>query len=235
MKDLQLKNYQLTEENGKMYVSALNFRGRPDPEALKVEITPAELIKLLRETTYKPPFMDENRFKFIGKLIYHDNEFIVEDSDKYKDVVSKRIKGSAIKNGISYELNNGEVITVIERFVSKTKVYKNYTGEGLDFHERSRGTLVLKDNEFVILDLNDKLYPIKKLDNIPENEVKEHLQRFCNEVIPGRFIFNEKSLSNLNAEILNTEIGAKTIYYRMSKKSFKDLINLTNKEKNEKA
>jgi hypothetical protein len=230
MEDLQLKNYQLTEENGKMYVSALNFRGRPDPEALKVEITPAELIKLLRETTYKPPFMDENRFKFIGKLIYHDNEFIVEDSDKYKDVVSKRIKGSAIKNGISYELNNGEVITVIERFLSTANVYKNYTGEGLWFHERSRGTLVLKNNELAILELNDKLYPIKKLDNITENEVKEHLQKFCNEVVPCRFIFNEKSLSNLNIEA-----GAKTVYYRMSKKSFKDLINLTNKEKNEEA
>lgn len=230
MEDLQLKNYQLTEENGKMYVSALNFRGKPDPEALKVEITPAELIKLLRETTYKPPFMDENRFKFIGKLIYHDNEFIVEGSDKYKDVVSKRIKGSAIKNGISYELNNGEVITVIERFLSTANVYKNYTGEGLWFHERSRGTLVLKNNELAILELNDKLYPIKKLDNITENEVKEHLQKFCNEVVPGGFIFNEKSLSNLNIEA-----RAKTVYYRMSKKSFKDLINLTNKEKNEEA
>ena len=229
MKDLQLKNYQLTEENGKMYVSALNFRGRPDPEALKVEITPAELIKLLRETTYKPPFMDENRFKFIGKLIYHDNEFIVEDSDKYKDVVSKRIKGSAIKNGISYELNNGEVITVIERFLSTANVYK-YIAKDLSFYERIRGTLVLKNNELAILKLNDKLHPVKKLDSVPENEIKEHFQKFCNEVVPGRFIFNEKNLSNLNIE---TE--TKTVYYRMSKKSFKDLINLTNKEKNEKA
>lgn len=220
MKNLQLKNYQLTEENGKMYVSALNFRGSPDPEGLKVEITPAELIKLLRETTYKPPFMDNNRFKFIRKLIYHDNEFIAEDSDKYKDVVSKRIKGSAIKNGIIYELNNGEVITVIERFVSTANVHKNYTGEGLCFYEISRGTLVLKNDKLVILEFNDKLYPIKKLDNITENEVKEHLQKFCNEVVPGRFIFNEKNLSNLNIEA-----GAKKVYYRMSKKSFKDLIN----------
>ena len=226
MENLQLKNYQLTEENGKMYVSALNFRGNTDPEAQKIEITPAELIKLLRETTYKPPFMDENRFKFTGKLIYYDNEFIVENSDKYKEIVSKRIKGLAIKNGVNYELNNGEVITVIERFVSKANVYKNYTGKGLWFHERSRGTLAIKNNEFVILDFNDKFYPIKKLDNIPENEIKEHFLRFCNEVVPGRFIFNEKSLLNLN-----TEIGAQTVYYRMSKKSFKDLINLANKEK----
>lgn len=226
MEDLQLKNYQLTEENGKMYVSAINFRGIPGPEAQKIEITPAELIKLLKETTYKPPFMDGNRFRFIGKLIRYDNEFIVEDSDKYKEVIAKRIKGLAIKNGFNYELNNGEVITVIERFLSTANVYKNYTGEGLWFHERSRGTLVLKNNELAILELNDKLYPIKKLDNITENEVKEHLQKFCNEVVPGRFIFNEKSLSNLNIEA-----GAKTVYYRMSKKSFKDLINLTNKEK----
>lgn len=230
MENLQLKNYQLTEENGKMYVSALNFRGNTDPEGQKIEITPAELIRLLRETTYKPPYMDENRFKFIGKLIYHDNEFIVENSDKYKDIVSKRIKGSAIKNGISYELNNGEVITVIERFLSTANVYRNYlTGEELDFYERSRGTLVLKDNEFVILDLNNELYPIKKLDNIPENETREHFQRFCNEVVPGKFIFNEKNLLNLDFST-----GTKTICYRMSKKSFKDLLNSINKEKEKK-
>ena len=229
MENLQLKNYQLTEENGKLYVSAINFRGHTDPEAQKIEITPAELIKLLRETTYKPPFMDENRFKFIGKLIYYDNEFIVENSDKYKEIVSKRIKGLGIKNGISYELNNGEVITVVERFLSIANIYK-YISKDLSFYERSRGTLVLKNNELVILKLNDKLHPVKKLDSVPENEIKEHLQKFCNEVVPGRFIFNEKNLSNLNIE---TE--TKTVYYKMSKKSFKDLINLINKDKNEEA
>lgn len=229
MENLQLKNYQLTEENGKLYVSAINFRGHTDPEAQKIEITPAELIKLLRETTYKPPFMDENRFKFIGKLIYYDNEFIVENSDKYKEIVSKRIKGLGIKNGISYELNNGEVITVVERFLSIANIYK-YIAKDLSFYERSRGTLVLKNNELVILKLNDKLHPVKKLDSVPENEIKEHFQKFCNEVVPGRFIFNEKNLSNLNIE---TE--TKTVYYKMSKKSFKDLINLINKDKNEEA